>query len=105
MTNNKQTSIDWFFDQLVLNRIIVINGSTYWDKVKTKYETLLDQAREMYRDEIEAAAIISSAEQSTKAASQKTEAFAIGYDQGYNRALELSKWAISNLVPPHNEQK
>ena len=105
MTNNKQTSIDWFFDQLVLNRIIVINGSTYWDKVKTKYETLLDQAREMYRDEIEAAAIISSAEQSTKAASQKTEAFAIGYEQGYNRALELSKWAISNLVPPHNEQK
>ena len=98
MTNNKQTSIDWFFDQLVLNRIIIINGSTYWDKVKTKYETLLDQAREMYRDEIEAAAIISSAEQSTKAASQKTEAFAIGYDQGYNRALELIEWQIKHKL-------
>ena len=98
MTNNKQTSIDWFYDQLVLNRIIVINGSTYWDKVKTKYETLLDQAREMYRDEIEAAAIISSAEQSTKAASQKTEAFAIGYDQGYNRALELIEWQIKHKL-------
>jgi hypothetical protein len=97
MTNNKQqTSIDWFFDQLVLNRIIIINGSTYWDKVKTKYELLLDQAREMYQDEIEAAAIISSAEQSTKAANQKTEAFAIGYDQGYNRALDLVQWKINN---------
>ena len=98
MSNNKQTSIDWFFDQLVFNRIIIINGTTYWDKVKTKYETLLDQAREMYRDEIEAAAIISSAEQSTKAASQKTEAFAIGYDQGYNRALELIEWQIKHKL-------
>jgi len=57
MTNNKQTSIDWFFDQLVLNRIIIINGTTYWDKVKTKYEILLQQAKEMYQDEIEAAII------------------------------------------------
>ena len=31
--------------------------------------------------------------------------YADGYEEGYNRALELSKWAISNLVPPHNEQK
>jgi hypothetical protein len=96
MSNNKQTSIDWFFDQLVLNRIIVINGSTYWDKVKTKYETLLDQAREMHREEIETAAIISSAEQSTSAASANTEAFGIGYDQGYKRALELLEWKIQN---------
>ena len=97
MTNNKQqTSIDWFFDQLVLHRIIVNNSSTYWDKVKTKYQIILDQAREMYQDEIEAAAIISSAEQSTKAASEKTEAFAIGYDQGYKRALDLIEWKINN---------
>jgi len=102
MTNNKQTSIDWFFDQLVLNRIIIINGSTYWDKVKTKYELLLDQAREMYQDEIEAAAIISSAEQSTKAANAKTEAFAIGYDQGYNRALDLVEWKIKNEIRTSN---
>ena len=31
--------------------------------------------------------------------------YADAYEEGYNRALELSKWAISNLVPPHNEQK
>jgi len=96
MTNNKQTSIDWFFDQLVLHRIIVNNSSTYWDKVKTKYQIILEQAKEMYQDEIEAAAIISSAEQSTKAASEKTEAFAIGYDQGYKRALDLVEWKINN---------
>ena len=96
MSNNKQTSIDWFFDQLVLNRIIIINVTTYGDKVQYKHEILLDQAREMYQDEIEAAAIISSAEQSTKAASQKTEAFAIGYDQGYNRALDLVEWKIKH---------
>jgi hypothetical protein len=23
-----------------------------------------------------------------------------GYKQGYNRAIELTKWAISNLIPP-----
>jgi len=98
MSNDKQTSIDWFFDQLVLHRIIVNNSSTYWDKVKTKYQIILEQAKEMYQDEIEAAAIISSAEQSTKAASEKTEAFAIGYDQGYKRALELLKWKIRNEI-------
>jgi len=96
MSNDKQTSIDWFFDQLVLNRIIVNNSSTYWNKVKTKYQIILEQAKEMYQDEIEAAAIISSAEQSTKAASEKTEAFAIGYDQGYKRALDLVEWKINN---------
>jgi len=96
MTNKQQTAIDWFFDQLVLNRIIIINVTSYGDKVKYKHEILLEQAKEMYQDEIEAAAIISSAEQSTKAASEKTEAFAIGYDQGYRRALNLVEWKIKH---------
>jgi len=69
MSNNKQqTAVEWFFDQLVLNRIIIINSTTYWDKVKTKYEILLQQAREMYQDEIEAAIIKDCAEKSTSAA-------------------------------------
>jgi len=89
----KQTSIDWFFDQLVLNRIIIINGSTYWDKVKTKYELLLEQAREMYQDEIEAAAIISSATESTS----KASSYAEGYTAGYQRALELVEWKIKTI--------
>ena len=92
MSNNKQTSIDWFFDQLVFNRIIIINGTTYWDKVKTKYETLLEQAREMYQDEIEAAIIKNCATESTSEASQ----YASGYSSGYERALEMVKWKIDN---------
>jgi hypothetical protein len=149
MTNNKQqTAVDWFFDQLVLNRIIIINGTTYWDKVKTKYEILLEEAREMYQDEIEAAIIKQCAEKSTSAAHEssvfrdqiieafdqgviaefthqvsgapetsgqeyfnqtygngveivgKEMSYDDGYKQGYNRAIELTKWAISNLIPP-----
>ena len=92
MENNNKTSIDWFFDQLVLNRIIIINGTTYWDKVKTKYEILLQQAREMYQDEIEAAIIKNCATDSTSEASQ----YASGYSNGYQRALEMVKWKIDN---------
>jgi len=52
MSNNKQSSVEWFFNQLVANRIIVINGTTYWDKVKLKYEILLEQAKAMHKEEI-----------------------------------------------------
>jgi hypothetical protein len=78
MTNNKQeTGVQWFFDQLVANRIIVINGSTYWDKVKTKYEILLEQAKEME-------------------VMGKEMSYADGYKEGYKRALELVEWKIQN---------
>jgi len=102
MTNNKQqTSIEWFFDQLVLNRIIIINGTTYWDKVKTKYEILLQQAKEMHQDEIdqsyrdgfEFALINECAKQSTSEASKYAE----GYKEGYKRALELVEWKIKTI--------
>jgi hypothetical protein len=78
MNNNKQeTGVQWFFDQLVANRIIVIGGSTYWDKVKTKHEILLEQAKEM---EI----------------AGKEMSYADGYAEGYKRALELVEWKIQN---------
>jgi hypothetical protein len=101
MSNDKQqTAVDWFFDQLVLKRIFIINGTTYWDKVKTKYEILLEQAREMYQDEIdtsyrdgfEFALINECAKDSTSAASN----YASGYSNGYQRALEMVKWKIDN---------
>ena len=60
------------------------------------HQELIKKAEEMYQDEIEAAAIISIAEQSTSAASANTEAFADGYRQGYNRALDLVEWKINN---------
>ena len=110
MTNNKQQiSIEWFFNQLVANRIIVINGTTYWDKVKTKYEILLEQAKEMhqeeidqsYRDGFEFALINECAKQSTSEASKYAE----GYSEGYKRALGLIKWNIENQLNKENEQR
>jgi hypothetical protein len=76
MTNG---SVQWFFDQLVANRIIVIDGSTYWDKVKTKYEILMEQAKEM---EI----------------AGKEMSYADGYAEGYKRALELVEWGITKKI-------
>jgi hypothetical protein len=80
MTNNKQqTGVQWFFDQLVANRIIVIDGSTYWDKVKTKYEILLEQAKEME-------------------VAGKEMSYADGYKEGYKRAMELVEWGITKKI-------
>ena len=80
MTNNKQqTGVQWFFDQLVANRIIVIDGSTYWDKVKTKYEILMEQAKEME-------------------VMGKEMSYADGYAEGYKRATELLKWGITKKI-------
>lgn len=87
MTNNKQqTAVEWLWE-IAYNRELTVED---WK-----------QAKERYNDEIEAAAIISGATESTIKASSYSD----GYKDGYNRALELSKWAISNLVPPHNEKK
>jgi hypothetical protein len=83
MTNNKQSSVEWL-QAIELERDLTLAD---WNK-----------AREMYQDEIEAAAIISSAEQSTKEASEKSEAFSIGYVQGYNRALDLLLWQIKHKL-------
>ena len=35
----------------------------------------------------------------------KEMSYSDGYAEGYKRALELTKWTISNLIPPHNEQR
>jgi len=81
MTNG---SVQWFLDQLIEHRIIIVNRTTY--QVKYKHEVLLEQAKEM---EI----------------AGKEMSYADGYAEGYKRAIELTQWAISNLVPPHNEIK
>lgn len=102
MSNDKKISIEWFFNQLVANRIIVINGTTYWDKVKTKYEILLEQAKEMhqeeidqsYRDGFEFALINECAKQSTSEASKYAE----GYKEGYHRAIENAKYQINKWI-------
>jgi hypothetical protein len=77
MTNNKQqTPVEW-----LLNAIETKNGEEF----SSYYTEFIEQAKEM---EI----------------AGKEMSYADGYKEGYKRAIELTKWAISNLIPPHNEQ-
>jgi hypothetical protein len=50
MTNNKQSSVQWFLDQLIEHRIIIVDKTTY--QVKYKHEILLEQAKEMEKEQI-----------------------------------------------------
>jgi hypothetical protein len=50
MTNNKQqSSVEWFLDQLIEHRIIIVDKTTY--QVKYKHEILLEQAKAMHKEE------------------------------------------------------
>jgi hypothetical protein len=54
MVNNKQqTAVEWFLDQLIEHRIIIVDKTTY--QVKYKHEILLEQAKEMEKKRIETA--------------------------------------------------
>ena len=81
MTNG---SVQWFLDKLIENGIIIVNRTTY--QVKYKHEILLEQAKEME-------------------VMGKEMSYADGYAEGYKLAIELTKWAISNLIPPYNERR
>jgi hypothetical protein len=102
MTNNKQHNpIDWLSNQFY--ELFEQYSEGNFDRI-TFNELMLAltyKAREMYQDKMEAAIIKQCAEQSTSEASKYAE----GYKEGYNRAIELTKWTISNLIPPHNEQR
>jgi hypothetical protein len=50
---NKKTAVEWFLDQLIEHRIIIVNKTTY--QVKYKHEILLEQAKEMEKEQIEEA--------------------------------------------------
>ena len=75
MSNNKQSSIDWLVEIL----------GKYNEEMVFLYQNEIEQAKAMHKEEIEAS-------------------YSDGYKEGYNRAIELTKWTISNLIPPHNEQ-
>jgi hypothetical protein len=50
MTNNKQqTAVQWFLDQLIEHRIIIVDKTTY--QVKYKHEILLEQAKAMGKEQ------------------------------------------------------
>jgi uncharacterized protein YecA (UPF0149 family) len=78
MTQNKQqTSVEWFLDQLIEHRIIIVDKTTY--QVKYKHEILLEQAKEME-------------------VMGKEMSYSDGYAEGYKRALELAKWGITKKI-------
>ena len=86
MSNNKQSSsIEWLYDNLNKCFEKFDNGEySYTDFVNASKE-VKQQAKAMHKEEIEAS-------------------YSDGYKEGYNRAIELTKWTISNLIPPNNEQ-
>jgi len=73
MTNNKQTLIEQF----------VIECGNYGDTAQIPDE-VIEKFKEMEIAEMEMS-------------------YADGYAEGYKRVLELTKWAIENVIPPHNE--
>jgi len=84
MTNNKQqTAVEWYLDQLIEHRIIIVDKTTY--QVKYKHEILLEQAKEM---EI----------------AGKEMSYADGYAEGYERGLEIIKWNIENQLQKLNKE-
>ena len=104
MSNEKQSSIDLFIDQLeekgnayeeneggrTIN--ISIDISDYMElkiQAKAMHKEEIDQS---YRDGFEFALINECAKQSTSDASKYAE----GYSEGYKRALELIEWKIQN---------
>jgi hypothetical protein len=49
---SKQNSVQWFLDKLIEHRIIIVNQTTYGDKVKPKHEILLEQAKAIHKEEM-----------------------------------------------------
>jgi flagellar biosynthesis/type III secretory pathway protein FliH len=87
MSDKQQTAVEWLIGQ-------------FWNNEGMLTSKKLEQAKEMEKDQMELTIIKICAEQSTSEASK----YAQGYKEGYKRAIELSKWTLSNLIPPYNEQ-
>jgi flagellar biosynthesis/type III secretory pathway protein FliH len=80
MSNNKQSSVEWLISQL--------QRSKDWQRV-------LNEISQMSSARVD---IIEQAKEMEVAG--KEMSYADGYKEGYNRAIELTKWTISNLIPP-----
>jgi predicted oxidoreductase len=49
INNKQQSSVEWFLDQLIEHRIIIVDKTTY--QVKYKHEILLEQAKAMEKEQ------------------------------------------------------
>ena len=74
MTNG---SVQWFFDKLIENGIIIVNRTTY--QAKYRHEILLEQAKEME-------------------VMGKEMSYDDGYADGYKRALDYMTMSIKNAI-------
>jgi len=100
MSNNKQSSVEWFLDQLIEHRIIIVDKTTY--QVKYKHEIILERAKAMHKEETEAkyqegreiGKIEVLTSQSTKNASEYSQ----GYNKGFLAALEYMNSTIENKI-------
>ena len=70
-------SVQWFFDKLIENGIIIVNRTTY--QAKYRHEILLEQAKEME-------------------AIGKEMSYDDGYAEGYKRALDYMTMSIKNAI-------
>ena len=71
--------VPWLYNQLVEHRIIIVDQTTYGDKVKAKHEILFEQAKEME-------------------VAGKEMSYADGYREGYKRALDYMTMSIKNAI-------
>ena len=70
-------SVQWFFDKLIENGIIIVNRTTY--QAKYRHEILLEQAKEME-------------------VMGKEMSYDDGYAEGYKRALDYMTMSIKNAI-------
>ena len=83
--DKQQTAVEWYIikrDEIEMKIRLMLICANQYEQELTKAD---EQAKEM---EI----------------AGKEMSYSDGYAEGYKRAIELTKWAISNLIPPHNEQ-
>jgi hypothetical protein len=100
MSDKQQTAVEWFIEKLLDLDYEYGKGLITLAVWSERKKSLIEHAKEIEKDQMDAEIIKICAEQSTSEASK----YAQGYKEGYKRAIELSKWALSNLIPPYNEQ-
>jgi hypothetical protein len=87
MSNNKQqTAVEWFSNQA--HELFEQYSEGKFDRI-TLNKLMLEATEKAKEMEVMG----------------KEMSYDDGYAEAYKRALELTKWAISNLIPPHNETR
>ena len=99
MTNNKQqTALEIFWNQLPEILPFTVDTAT-----AVKLDEAYRQAKEIEEEKLDVA-YGNGYEQGEmdfyKKMQGKGNQYADGYAEGYKRALELTQWTISNLIPP-----